>query len=113
MNQADIYLLSLPYTWEDFGVLRNVFLNEKTDFFKRLTAILKQDSEFAQEVASFRWKFHVNPVPEPVPPKPILPASHVSLKSSSSSLEQPISLSDSSKTVSRVASLGGRGYQAF
>lgn len=70
MNPADIQQLSLPNTWEAFGALRDILLDEEPEFFRHLTAIWKKDPQFALEVASCRWKVTFKPIPH----RPTIPA---------------------------------------
>ncbi len=111
----------LPFSWHEFGVTKEVFLNEESDFRVGLATMWKQDPEFALEVAFFRWKFLASSAPDPIPPEPVIPAtsasssfcsqtSSASMDPPSTCLEQPSSslaspLLDSQSTSPGPASL--------
>ncbi len=60
----------LPFSWHEFRVTKEVFLNEEPGFLEILAAIWKHDPEFAQEVAFLTWKFFGSTTPDPDSPKP-------------------------------------------
>ncbi len=39
MDSADDYSPSLPFSWHEFGVIKDVFLSEEPDLMKPLTAL--------------------------------------------------------------------------
>ena len=55
----------LPFSWEDFGVTKEVFFEEPS-FLHSLAVYWKSDIEFAHMVAFYRWIYPTSPDPPPV-----------------------------------------------
>ena len=59
--QLNRLLNGLPFSWMDFCVCRDTFINEEPAFLYLFLTIWKRDPEFAQKVATIIWKMFFPP----------------------------------------------------
>ncbi len=71
MDPADAYFSSLPFSWTDFRVTEEDFLNEEHNFLKIFTISWERGRKFDHMLAFNRWKrYPITPASSAPKPQP-------------------------------------------